>query len=159
LASLPKKSVRAAEPEWPEVQRQRAVLQDTVTPRAPDDFGCLDQAGGHQAMTRLYARAPRGQRALATTPVNRGRPVTRLGALSLAGMVAAMTIEGFTDGAVFLAFLQEGPLPQPRPGQLLIMGTLRAHKVPGVAAACAAAGARLLYLPLYSPDFSSIEAC
>ena len=110
-------------------------------------------------MTRLYARAPRGQRALATKPVNRGRHVTMLGALSLAGMVAAMTVEGFTDGAVFLAFLQEVLMPQLRPGQLLLMDNLCAHKVPGVAATCAAAGVRLLYLPPYSPDFSPIEEC
>ena len=159
LAGLAKKTFRAAEQGRPEVQRQRAVFQDTVKPLAPDDFVCLDKAGGHQAMTRLYARAPRGQRALATKPVNRGRHVTMLGALSLAGIVAAMTIEGFTDGAVFLAFLQEVLMPQLRPGQLLLMDNLRAHKVPGVAAACAAAGVRLLYLPPYSPDFSPIEEC
>ena len=159
LAGLAKKTFRAAEQERPEVQRQRAAFQDTVKPRTPDDFVFLDEAGCHQAMARLYARAPRGQRALATKPVNRGRHVTVLGALSLAGMVAAMTVEGFTDGAVFLAFLQEVLMPQLHPGQLLLMDNLRAHKVPGVAAACAAAGVRLLYLPPYSPDFSPIEEC
>jgi transposase len=110
-------------------------------------------------MTRLDARAPRGQRAQATKPVNRGGHVTMLGALSLQGVVAAMTVAGFTDGEVFLAFLREVLLPQLRPGQLLIMDNLRAHKVTGVAAACAAAGVRLLYLPPYSPDFSPIEEC
>ena len=85
--------------------------------------------------------------------------MTVLGALSLAGMVAAMTVEGFTDGAVFLAFLQEVLMPQLHPGQLLLMDNLRAHKVPGVAAACAAAGVRRLYLPPYSPEFSPIEEC
>ena len=110
-------------------------------------------------MTRLYARAPRGQRAYATKPVHRGRHVTMLGALGLTGLVAAMTVEGFTDGDVFLAFLSEVLVPQLRPGQMLIMDNLKAHKVTGVAAACAAAGVRLLYLPPYSPDFSPIEAC
>jgi transposase len=110
-------------------------------------------------MTRLDARAPRGQRAQATKPVNRGGHVTMLGALSLQGVVAAMTVVGFTDGEVFLAFLREVLLPQLRPGQLLMMDNLRAHKVTGVAAACAAAGVRLLYLPPYSPDFSPIEEC
>jgi transposase len=110
-------------------------------------------------MTRLDARAPRGQRAQATKPVNRGGYVTMLGALSLQGVVAAMTVAGFTDGEVFLAFLREVLLPQLRPGQLLIMDNLRAHKVTGVAAACAAAGVRLRYLPPYSPDFSPIEEC
>ena len=110
-------------------------------------------------MTRLYARAPRGQPALATKPVNRGRHVTMLGALSLQGLVAAMTVEGFTDGEVFLAFLQEVLVPQLQPGQILILDNLKAHKVAGVAAACAAVGVRLLYLPPYSPDLSPIEEC
>jgi transposase len=110
-------------------------------------------------MTRLYARAPRGQRAQATKPVNRGCHVTMLGALGCEGLVAAMTVEGFTDGEVFLAFLREALGPQLRPGQLLIMDNLKAHKVAGVAEACAAAGVRLLYLPPYSPDLSPIEEC
>jgi transposase len=110
-------------------------------------------------MPRLYARAPRGQRALASQPVNRGRPITMLRAWSLQGLVAAMTVEGFTDGEVLLAFLHEVLLPQLRPGQSLIMDNLKAHKVAGVAAAGAAAGVRLFYLPPYSPDFSPIEEC
>jgi transposase len=84
--------------------------------------------------------------------------VTLLGALGLQGLVAAMTVEGFTDGEVFLAFLQEVLVPQLRPGQVLIMDNLKAPKVVGVADAWAAAGVRLLYLPPYSPDFSPIEA-
>jgi transposase len=110
-------------------------------------------------MTRLYGRAPRGQRAQAMQPVNRGRHVTMLGALSLQGLVAAMTVEGVTDGEVFLAFLREVLVPQLRPGQILILDNLNAHKVAGVAEACAAAGVRLLYLPPYSPDLSPIEEC
>jgi transposase len=82
-----------------------------------------------------------------------------LGALGLEGLVAVMTVEGFTNGDVFLAFLQELLVPQLHPGQSLILDNLKAHKVAGVAAACAAAGVRLLYLPPYSPDFSPIEEC
>jgi transposase len=150
--------LRAAEQERPDVQRQRATFQDTVKLLAPEDGIFIDAAGCHQALTRLYARAPRGQRAQATKPVNRGRHVTLLGALGLQGLVAAMTVEGFTDGEVFLAFLQEVLVPQLRPGQVLIMDNLKAPKVVGVADAWAAAGVRLLYLPPYSPDFSPIEA-
>jgi len=92
-------------------------------------------------------RAPRGQRAHATKPVNRGRHVTVLGALGLHGVVAAMTVEGFTDGDVFLAFLHEVLVPRLRPGQVVIMDNLKAHKAVGVAEAITAPGARLLYLP------------
>jgi transposase len=80
-----------------------------------------------------------------------------LGALSLRGVVAVMTVAGVTAGAVFLALLRAVLLPQLRPGQLLMMDNLRAHQVAGVAAACAAAGVRLLSLPPYSPDFSPSE--
>jgi transposase len=141
------------------VQRQRAAFQDTVQRLAPEDLVFLDEAGCHQAMTRLYARAPRGQRAPAIKPVNRGRHSTILGAVSLTGLVAAMTVDGFTDGEVLLAFLHEVLVPPLRPGQILIMDNLKAHKVAGVAAACAAAGVRLLYLPPYSPEWSPIEEC
>jgi transposase len=82
-----------------------------------------------------------------------------LGALSLTGLVAAMTVEGFTDGDVFLAFLCEVLVPPLRPGQMLIMDNLKAHKVTGVATACAAAGVRLLSLPPSSSDCSPIEEC
>jgi transposase len=70
-----------------------------------------------------------------------------------------MTGDGVTDGAVCLAFLQEGLRPQRRPGQRLMLDHLRAHQGPGVAAAGAAAGVRLRYRPPYAPDFSPIEAC
>jgi hypothetical protein len=98
------------------VQRQRAGFQETVKLLAPEDLVFLDEAGCHQAMTRLYARAPRGQRAQATKPVNRGRHITMLGGLSPQGLIAAMTVEGCTEGAVFLAFLREVLMPQLRPG-------------------------------------------
>jgi transposase len=135
------------------------TFQDPVKGLAPEDCIFIDAAGCPQAMTRLYARAPRGQRAQATKPVNRGRHVTMLGALSLQGLVAAMTVEGVTDGEVFLAFLHAVLVPQLRPGQLLIMENLTAHKVAGVADACAAAGVRLLSLPPYAPDLAPIEEC
>ena len=82
-----------------------------------------------------------------------------LGAWSLQGLVAAMTVEGCTDGEVLLAFLQEVLVPQLQPGQILILDNLKAHKVAGVADACAAVGVRLLSLPPYSPDLSPIEEC
>lgn len=134
-------------------------MQETVKPLAPEDCIFIDEAGCHQAMSRFYARAPRGERARATKPVHRGRHLPMLGALSLQGLIAAMTVEGFTDGAVLLAFLREVLVPQLQPGQVLIMANLKAPKVAGVADICATAGVRLLYLPPYSPDLSPIEEC
>lgn len=131
----------------------------TLTALAPADVVFLDETGSNLAMARDYARAPRGQRAYATKPVKRGGRVTMLGALGLEGVIATMTVDGFTDGDVFVAFLQEVLVPQLRPGQVVIMDNLKAHKVSGVMAACTDAQVSLLYLPPYSPDLSPIEEC
>jgi transposase len=82
-----------------------------------------------------------------------------LGALGLHGVVAAMTVEGVTDGDVLLAFLRAGLVPQLRPGPVIIRDHLNAHQVAGVAEAMTTPGARLLSLPPYSPDLSPSEAC
>jgi transposase len=117
----------------------------------------VDESGSHQARARDYGRAPRGQRAPGAQPGQRGRPVTRVGALGLVGVVATMMVAGVVDGAAFLAVGQEVLGPQRRPGPVVVRDNLKAHKVTGVREAIAAVGARLLYLPPYSPDCSPIE--
>jgi transposase len=119
----------------------------------------VDESGSNQAMARDYGRAPRGQRTLGVKPVHRGQHVTMVGALGVVGVVAAMMVEGFVDGAAFLAFVQEVLVPQLRPGQVVVLDNLKAHKAAGVREAMEAMGARLIYLPPYSPDFSPIEEC
>jgi transposase len=142
-----KKTFRAAEQERPDIQRQRAAFFTRIQQMAPDDLLFLDESGSNQAMTRAYVRAPRGQRAHATKPVNCGVHLTMVAALGLEGVGAAMTVEGFTDGAVFLAFLHDVLLSHLRPGQVVILDNLKTHKVVGMAEAIATAEARLLYLP------------
>ena len=83
--------------------------------------------------------------------------VTILGAMNHQGMLAAMTIEAATDREVFLAFLDEVLCPKLSPGDVLVMDNLSAHKVDGVRQRIEAAGARLLYLPPYSPDLNPLE--
>ncbi len=83
--------------------------------------------------------------------------LTILGALSLRGVVAAMTIESATDGDVFLTYLEQLLCPKLQAGDLVIMDNLSAHKVAGVRELIEATGAELLYLPPYSPDFNPIE--
>lgn len=110
-------------------------------------------------MTRRYGRAPRGQRVKEAAPGGHWRTVTMLGAISSQGWQATMTIAAPTDGEVFLAFLRQVLCPTLRPDQIVVMDNLSAHKVQGVAEAITATGAKLLYLPPYSPDFNPIEAC
>lgn len=119
----------------------------------------MDETGVNIAMARPYARAPKGQRAHVAAPVNKGKNVTVLGALSLEGVVEAMTIEGSADGQVVSTFIQDVLVPALRPGQIVIMDNLSSHKVDGIQDAIEARGARLEYLPPYSPDLSPIEKC
>jgi transposase len=118
----------------------------------------LDESGITTEMTRRYGRARGGLRVQEGTP-GAWRTLTILGAVSLQGWVATMTIESPTDGDVFLAYLDHVLCPQLQPGQTVIMDNLAAHKVEGVRQRIEASGARLCYLPPYSPDFNPIERC
>ena len=117
----------------------------------------LDESGATTEMTRRYGRAPRGQRIGEATPAGHWHTLTLLGALTLQGMLASMTVESPTDGDVFLAFLEQVLCPRLQPGQIVILDNLGAHKVAGVRQLVEARGARLIYLPPYSPDFNPIE--
>ena len=110
-------------------------------------------------MTRRYGRARRGHRIREGTPGGRWQTVTMLGAIGTEGWTAMMTVPAPTDSVIFLAYLNEVLCPALRPGQVVAMDNLAAHKIAGVAEAIAAAGARVLYLPPYSPDFNPIEPC
>jgi transposase len=123
------------------------------------DFVFVDETGVNIAMTRRYGRAPKGERVHASAPVNKGKNVTVLGALSLTGITAAMTIEGSTDTSVFSTFVQTILAPALRPGQIVIMDNLSSHKGEEIQEAIKAVGATLEYLPSYSPDLSPIEKC
>ena len=111
------------------------------------------------AMTRQYGRAPRGERVVGAVPQNYGANVTMLAALSLQGVGAVMTVDGATDAAVFHAYVEHVLCPTLVPGDVVIMDNLRAHKVAGIRERIEACGARLIYLPPYSPDLSPIEPC
>jgi transposase len=108
-------------------------------------------------MTRVYARALRGRRVHDAVPGGHWKIVTILGAMDHTGMLAAMTIEAATDREIFLAYLDEVLCPKLRPGHVVVMDNLSAHKVEGVRERIEQKGASLLYLPPYSPDLNPIE--
>lgn len=108
-------------------------------------------------MTRRCGRARRGIPVHSAVPKNFGRNVTILGALSSTGLNAVMSIEGATDTAVFSAYIQQVLVPTLAAGDIVVMDNLSSHKVGGIREAIEAAGADLLYLPPYSPDYSPIE--
>ena len=152
-----KKSLHAQEQERPEVQARRQLWWQTLKQIDPRHLVFLDESGVTTEMTRRYGRAPRGERVGEGTPAGHWHTLTVLGALSVDGLLAAMTVESPTDGEVFLAYLEQVLCPRLQPGQIVVMDNLPAHKVVGVREQIEKAGAKLLYLPPYSPDFNPIE--
>jgi transposase len=108
-------------------------------------------------MTRRYGRAPKGKRCIASAPCGNWQTTTFLAGLRCDGLTAPMVLDGPIDGESFLAWVQQFLAPTLREGDLVILDNLGSHKVEGVRAAIAAAGATLRYLPPYSPDFNPIE--
>jgi transposase len=119
----------------------------------------VDESGVNIAMTRLYGRAPRGERVTDSAPQNYGENVTMLGALSATGLCALMTVNGATDGAVFAAFVREVLAPTLSEGDIVVLDNLGAHRSEAAREAVEARGARLQFLPPYSPDLNPIERC
>ena len=108
-------------------------------------------------MTRLYGRAPVGQRLVAKVPHGHWKTLTLVAALRLGGVTAPYVIDGAMDGASFLAYVEQVLVPTLKKRDVVFMDNVRTHKVAGVREAIEAAGAQLRYLPAYSPDFNPIE--
>ncbi len=108
-------------------------------------------------MTKLRARCVGGRRIHEATPGGHWKIMTILGAMSLRGMIATMTIEEPTDADIFLAYVEQVLCPALQPGDVVVMDNLSSHKVAGVREWIESAGAELLYLPPYSPDLNPIE--
>jgi len=119
----------------------------------------LDEAGSNLAMTRLYGRGGGGARVVETVPQNYGENITMLATLSLAGIEAPMTINGAVDGIVFKVYVEQVLCPTLTKGDVVVMDNLPAHKVAGIEELIEARGAKLIYLPPYSPDLNPIEKC
>ena len=107
----------------------------------------------------MIARARRGKRAVSRAPAGRYERLTLLGGIGLTGLRALMTIPAFTNEAVFRAFVEQVLVPELRPGQVVVIDNLAAHKRPAVREAIEGAGCRLMFLPRYSPEWNPIEPC
>ncbi len=108
-------------------------------------------------MARLRGWAPKGERCRASLPHGHWKTTTFTAGLRLDGLVAPWLLDGPMDGTAFLVYIRRVLAPELKLGDIVIMDNLPAHKVAGVREAIEAAGATLLYLPPYSPDFNPIE--
>jgi transposase len=148
-----KKSLAATERN----EEERAKWREQVKERDPSQLVFLDECGSNIALTTLYARAPKGERARGSVPRNRGKNTTLLASLTLEGLGAAMLIEGSVNAAAFEAYVEHLLVPSLHPGQIVVMDNLSVHKGARVRHLIEDKGCQVLFLPAYSPDFSPIE--
>lgn len=130
----------------------------------PDRLVFLDETAAATNMARRYGRAPRGERCRIAVPQGHYKTTTVTAALRSTGLVATALFDGATNGQRFRSYVTDTLVPVLKRGDTVILDNLPAHKVAGVRQAVEAAGARLLYLPPYSPepkdrvsDFNPIE--
>jgi transposase len=152
-----KKSAHAAEQAHPDILKQREAWFEGQPDLDPEKLVFIDETAANTKMGRLYGRAPRGERLRVGLPHGHWKTTTFVGALRLSGMTAPMMLDGPMTGAAFLAYTQQVLVPTLRPGDIVIMDNLAVHKSPAISEAIEAAGATVLFLPPYSPDFNPIE--
>lgn len=123
------------------------------------DLIFIDESGVNLALTRLFARSRKGQRAHGERPHKRGQNVSVIGAIGLRGVITQVSLFGTTDGLSFEAFVAQRLVPKLWRGACVVMDNCSIHKGEEIEQWITSAGARLIYLPAYSPDFSPIENC
>jgi transposase len=156
-AVVQKKTLRAAEHDRAEVAARRRIWQAAQPFVDADKLVFIDETGASTKMTRLYGRAPRGRRLFATAPFGHWKTTTFVAALRRGGLGAPMVLDGPMTGQAFVAYLEQVLIPTLKPGDIVAMDNLPAHKTAAVRAAIAKAGAQFFLLPPYSPDMNPIE--
>ena len=135
----------------------RAAWHDLKGYLPINDLVFVDECGSTIALTRLYARAPRGQRAYGAAPRNWGKNTTLIAGLTLEGVQAPFILEGAVDTLVFETYVEQVLAPSLRPGQVVVLDNLSVHKGERVRQAIEARGCQVLFWPAYSPDLTPIE--
>ena len=123
----------------------------------PSRLVFVDETGATTKMARLRGRSPRGERCRAAVPHGHWKTTTLVAGLRLDGLTAPMLIDGAMNGAAFTAWVERLLVPTLVPGDIVVLDNLPAHKVTAARRAIEQAGATLLFLPPYSPDFNPIE--
>ena len=137
--------------------RRRAQWKKYQGRLDPSRLVFIDETWAKTNMTRTHGRAPRGQRLVAKAPHGRWRTLTFLAALRHDRIAAPCVIDGPINGDIFRAYVEQLLVPALKPGDIVIIDNLGSHKGKAVRAAVRAAGAKLFFLPPYSPDLNPIE--
>ncbi|WP_262490675.1 IS630 family transposase [Hymenobacter amundsenii] len=152
-----KKSVHAAERDTERVRGLRREFIEALEHEDVTRFKFVDETSVNLTYTRRYGRAAGGRRVDQAVPLHNGPNVTVVAALTPQGVEAVMQLDGAVNTASFVAYVEQVLGPTLAPGDVVVLDNLRVHKAPGVAEAVATFGARLLFLPPYSPDFTPVE--
>jgi transposase len=139
------------------VKARREAWFDSQLDLDPTKLIFIDETSASTKMARLRGRAKKGERCRAPIPHGHWKTTTFTAGLRLDGLTAPMLLDGAMNGPAFLAYAEQVLAPELVPGDIVVMDNLPAHKVAGVRAAIEKAGASLLLLPPYSPDFNPIE--
>jgi transposase len=153
---LKKKSPHAAERDTPEVEKRRREFRKQVDPIEPGRPVFVDETGVTTAMTPSYGRAPRGERVEASAPAS-WESVTVIAAMGLDGVRAPLMFPGSVNAATFLVYVEQVLVPALHRGDVVVFDNLTSHLSTAVFEAIERAGARVLPLPPYSPDYTPIE--
>ena len=148
-----KKTLTATERD----EAARQAWRARVSGVDPQRLVFIDETGSHLGLVRLYARAPRGERAVGRAPRNRGRTRTTISSLRLDGIGPGLLVEGGISTAGFEVYVEHLLAPTLKPGQIVIMDNLRQHRGERTRKLIEARGAELWFLPSYSPDLNPIE--
>ncbi|WP_253637939.1 MULTISPECIES: IS630 family transposase [unclassified Bradyrhizobium] len=152
-----KKTLHAAEQDRPDVAAERAALKAEQPKLRAPRLIFIDETAVTTKMVRHYGRSPRGERLVSGVPHGHWKTLTLVAALRIDGLTAPYVIDGAMDGPSFLAYVEQVLAPTLRKGDIVFMDNLRTHKIAGVREAIEAVGARVRYLPAYSPDLNPIE--
>jgi transposase len=148
-----KKSRRASERS----EEKRTTWRTRTRDLDPERLIFVDETGSHVGMTRTHSRAPRGERAVSTTPHKRGANRTLITALSLEGIGPGLLLDEAIDRATFDGYIIHCLAPTLKPDQIVVVDNLKVHYSDRAREAIEARGAHLWYLPPYSPDLNPIE--
>jgi transposase len=152
-ADAQKKTLAASERD----EEARSAWRAAAAQLDPEQLVFVDESGTNIALTRLYGWAPHDHRATGTVPRNHGKNTTLVAALAPDGLHEPWLIEGAMDTDSFAWYIAEQLAPTLRPGQVVVLDNLSAHKADRIRQAIAARSCQLLFLPPYSPDFTPIE--
>jgi transposase len=154
---MEKKTAHAVEQDRPDILKRRWAWFEGQPDLDPDRLVFIDETWASTRMARTHGRAPRGERLRSPVPHGHWKTTTFVAGLRNSGIVAPMVLDGPINGATFQAYIEQVLVPELKCGDIVVMDNLGSHKGAAVRAAIEAAGASLLYLPPYSPEFNPIE--